>query len=107
MATQGIVSVVSGGKVVMKVVAGCNGMKAQEVADQLRVGWPHTAADAYTLANTCGFGCEDCLVVVTESETVSEGDEELSASYRETFNDPRFNPRWKQGIAGHTVVIEV
>lgn len=107
MATQGVVSIVSEGKVVMKVVAGCDGMKARDTADQLLVAWPVNPEQAYETAINAGLGCNNCLTVVTESDILFKGDEVPSPLYRETLNNPEFNPRWERGTADHTIVIEV
>lgn len=107
MATQGIVSVQSGGRVVMKLVAGNDGNLAQKVADRLRSSWPLSADAAYDLARKIGFGCRESLVVLTESETKYKGSVELDDRYYDTLQDPEFNPRWEQGTADHVVVIKV
>lgn len=107
MATQGVVSVVSEGKVVMKVVAGCNGMMARATANRLRKSWPMSAEKAYGEARNTRLGCISCLTVVTESDILFKGHDELSPRYRETFDDAKFNPRWQRGIADHTIVVEV
>ena len=111
MATQGLVTVKSGDKVLMKVVAGCDGNNAQKLADKLKDTWPVDAFKAYQLAQEVGFGDEDCLVAITISEAVSGGDkvgdEELGPLYRTTFQQPEFNPRWENGTADHVIVINV
>ena len=53
------------------------------------------------------FGSQACLVVLTEDGEYDNCDSELSSRYRETFSDPRFNPRWKEGTADHVRVVEV
>ena len=107
MAIQGLVTVKSGNKVLMKVVAGSDGYNAQKVADVLKKMWQVTASKANQIADEIGFGCIECLVVMTEDDTVYHGDEELHPRYRKTFQKPDFNPRWARGTADHVVIIDV
>jgi hypothetical protein len=108
MATQGLVAVTRpDGKVVMKIVAGCEGYRAPLVADQLKREWPVTVERAYEIAKSVGFGCDDCLVAMSDSQIKNETDDEPGPLYQSTFENPRFNPRWIQGTAEHTVVITV
>ncbi len=109
MATQGLITVKSGWKVLMKIVAGCDGDNAQKVADQLQKNWPVSVEDAYKIALEAGFGDVRCLVVITDSELKFEGEDdgEFSVRYRNTFQRPEFNPRWDLGTADHVVVVDV
>jgi hypothetical protein len=91
----------------MKVVAGSNGHNAQKLADWLKAFWPVDAARAYTLAQEAGFGERRSLVVITKTEVVFRGDEDIHSYYRETFDQPEFNPRWEQGAADYVVVVDV
>jgi len=91
----------------MKVIAGCNGYKAQDVADRLKDSWPVGVDKDYELAREVGFGCKGCLVVITATEERFDGDEDLFPRYRDTFDQPEFNPRWEHGTADHIVIIDV
>ena len=109
MATQGLVSVVSGGQVQMKIVVGCSGFNASKLAAAIRT-WPIQATNVFALAKKKGFGCDDCRVVMyRDGDQVKQvpGDVEASELYFWTFDDPRFNPRWEIGICEHTEVVEV
>ncbi len=106
MATQGLVTVTSDGQVVMKVVAGCNGMLAKSMAQSLAAKWPLSTEEAHSLALRTGFGDATCLVVMT-TEDVCSLESDLHPRYHETFQQPDFNPRWEHGTADHTVIIEV
>lgn len=105
MATQGLVTVVSGEQVLMKIVAGDDGYNASKLARKLKSAWPCTAQEAYDLALDAGFGSLETLVVITDSAVVSE--EPVSDLHHTTFQQPRFNPRWEHGIADHVKVIQV
>jgi hypothetical protein len=107
MATQGIVSVREHGEVVMKVVAGCDGYNAPIVAELLEEEWPVTPERAYEIAFREGLGDTRSLVVLTLGQTVYNGDEDIDPRYHETFADPNFNPRWENGTADFTEVIDV
>jgi hypothetical protein len=108
LATQGVVSIRQRGKVVMKLIAGSNGDRAVRVATAMRnaIALP-TSQEAYDLANRCGFGHVSDLVVMTETEVVFYGDDELPDLYRRTFDDPTYNPRWERGIADHVKIIDL
>jgi len=106
MATQGIVSIVNGEKVVFKCVAGCNGMTATETANKLKALTNPTLDEVYDVCLENDFGCDDCLVVQSETEHKDRDGEGLSQLYTDKFNDAEFNPRWESGIASHVEVIE-
>lgn len=97
--TPGIISVTKDGKVVVKIIAGSDGMYALEVARDLRaLGRVPTIEEAYDISKKRHLG--SCgLVVMDESREKSdfEDDGELHPRYRETFQNPRFNPRWEHG----------
>lgn len=114
--TNGVVSIVNGGKVVLKIVCGCDGYNAAKLADALRDwigdwqgdGCPIDLEDARGVAREVGFGCDDCLVLMNENEFRFDGDDdEIGPLYREKFADPRFNPRWELGVCGHVELVEL
>lgn len=107
MATQGLVTIKTRRRVLVKVVAGCDGMKARQLAGQLKVRWPLTASQIYREAVIAGFGSPNDLVVITKDEVIYKGDDELGPLYDQTFQQPRFNPRWVHGTADHVVVVRV
>ena len=108
MATQGIVTVVSGRrKVLMKVVVGCDGYRAEEFADALRAAWPLDADAAHALAASQRFGELHCRVVMTPDSHRFDGFGALDPAYRRTFRRARWNPRWELGTADHVVVVRV
>lgn len=106
MATQGIVSIISKGKTLIKAVAGCDGYNAKELAQIIRDNNLGTVEAIYKAAEHASFGCSQCLVVMDGEKVMYNGEGELSDLYKETFNDPRFNPRWENGTAGHIEIIE-
>ena len=108
MATQGLVTITRQGKVVMKFIAGCDGMNASKVAAALhRAGTIPGLARAYDMAQKLGFGSEASLVVMDAKGIEFHGDGKPSKLYRKTFNQPAFNPRWKCGTADHVKIIEL
>jgi hypothetical protein len=108
MATNGLVTIRSGGKVVMKVVAGCNGNFAAEVAKRLSAAWPVSAEKACEIARAAGFGCSGCLIVQTESDILLDGRREyLPPIYGETFQKAEFNPRWYNGTAEFGEIVDL
>ena len=106
MATNGIVSVIQGKHVAMKVVAGCEGMNAKVLERHLRVRREIPSPDVvYEIAKMVGFGCTGCLVVMTRDGAIFKGEDDLHPRYRETFGQRRFNPRWECGEAPYVKVI--
>ena len=107
MATQGLVSVTQGGETIIKIVAGCDGYNASELANKIKAMKQVAVQSAYNTAKKVGFGCDDCLVVVGEDTILYKGEGKLHARYRKTFSDPMFNPRWEHGTADHTEIVEI
>jgi len=118
MATQGIVSIVNKDKVLLKVVAGCDGYNAKKLITRLFNNWPVTPEEAYKAAQEEKFGCNACLFVITEHSILGlnssheldnfERTEDADFDrYRETFQKPRFNPRWAPGTADYVFVLDI
>jgi hypothetical protein len=108
LATQGLVSITQKGKVMMKIVAGCNGNNALDVAIKIReLGRMPKAEEAYRIARNCEFGSYRDLVVIDRRKITKDSDRRIPKLYRETFDDPRFNPRWKHGTANFTEIVDL
>jgi hypothetical protein len=100
MATQGVVSLVdASGKPYLKAVAGCGGNYAQALLDELRLHEFTHIGDVYAAALRAHFGCKDCLVVMNRVTSLYEFEGPLPPIWRDTFNAPSWNPRWKYGSA--------
>lgn len=108
MATQGMVSVVSNGSVVMKIIVGSDGYNASKLADWLSFHPEANANEVYEYSLSIEFGSRSCLVVQTSPDEYVldsvEGD--LPELYKTKFDDPRFNPRWEIGSVDHLVIIQ-
>ncbi len=52
------------------------------------------------------FSGEESLVIMNTKTCIKPEGERLHRRYRQTFLDPRFNPRWKQGTAEFIEVID-
>jgi hypothetical protein len=104
--TQGVVSILLGGRVHMKIIAGCNGMNAERVAKEIRrLKRVPGIAEAHEIAKRLNFGAPESLVIVTESDIRFDGEETLDNRYRDTFDRPEFNPRWDKGTADHVELV--
>lgn len=91
--TQGLISVIRKGRVVMKIAVACGGQnESLLIARLLEKQWPFTIDTARQLAIECKFGCTCCLVVMTPSEVSFLGKGELSPIWRRTFGHRWFNP---------------
>ena len=101
MATHGMVTVVDGnGKVLVKAICGCNGSKSGELAEYIRENRTSDVEEIYKAAVDLDFGCGNCLVVMDAKVIKFDGEDGIDKRYRETFEDPYFNPRWECGKCG-------
>lgn len=106
--TQGIVSVVKNGEVILKIVAGSDGMNAGKLAPEIKKrNAVLSLEELHSLAIEVGFGCEKCLVVLGKESDFHMTEDDLPPLYRKTFSDPKFNPRWECGLADHVIVVKL
>jgi hypothetical protein len=105
MATQAVVSVVRDGKVQVKAVCGCDGYYAEKLAQHIVDGRTLNPRHVYKAAVDLHFGCERCLVVMSKDKEFFFGTMDLEPSYRATFDQPEFNPRWHYGTADYVLVV--
>jgi len=109
MGTQGIVLIRQNGKMLYKIIAGCNGYKAPFLAKALRENQIVGIHKIHQLAKEHGFGCKDCLVTMDVHLTViglDTDDKELITRYMENFQSPAFNPRWGRGTAAYYELVK-
>lgn len=108
MATQGLLSIVVGGEVVAKAVAGANGHKMPVIAEDVKRLAVTTAQGLLDLCHKHGLGGDSLVVQSSQSEWLGDyADDELPVLYAEKFKDPKFNPRWKFGTADYVLVVEM
>ena len=106
MATQGIVSIVNEqGETLVKAICGCDGYNAEKLATWLKENPTLDLFEIHRKALELDFGCTDDLVVMSAKETYFLGDDDLPDLYRQTFSDPRCNPRWNIGTAPYVEVV--
>lgn len=105
MGTQGLISVVKDRQVIYKLVCGQNGSLVLDVAEEILgflVAHPESGSK---IAQIHGMGSEVCLVLITPTEI--HASQPVGPRYRETFNDPWFNPRREDGTANYTAVVDL
>ena len=107
MTTQAVISLVKKGHTFIKIVCGCDGYNAEKLVDIIKDKRPEKIQYIYKIALENNFGCKQCLVVMDDKNVIFKGEEELGPLYRETFDDPLFNPRWKIGIADIVTVLKI
>jgi hypothetical protein len=96
------------GHTVIKIVCGCNGYNAEKLVKIIKDIQPEKIQYIYKIALENRFGCRECLVVMDNENIVFKGgDEELGQLYRETFDNPSFNPRWNSGIADIVTILKI
>ena len=106
MATQGIVSLVNEqGETLVKVICGCDGYNAEKLANWLKQHPTLDLPEIHHKAIEFDFGCNDDLVVMSANDVYFRGEDDLPDLYRQTFNDPKFNPRWQIGTAPYVEVV--
>jgi hypothetical protein len=119
MGIQGVLSICKGGEVTAKVVAGCNSKGIPALAAAIRATAKMPGPwELSVLCRKHKVGCDHCLVILTpeavlldatEIKNPEELENRLSGHklYRETFSDPRFNPRWPRGTADFVEVVDL
>ncbi len=111
--TNGVVSIMRDGHVIMKIVTGCDGSFAPKLARNIRQRWPMTIGEVYDTALRLKFGTVEHLVVITEEEVKVDdytSRAEFCAEhplYAATFRNPAFNPRWEDGFAAFTEIVDL
>ena len=115
MSTQGLISIVNKDNVLYKIVAGCNGMKINDLVKCIKTLYQIDKEKIntyylYHMALNYNFGCKNCLVVFNENELETDNKELFHGSFPlflKTFNDPNFNPRWEYGTADYVEIIDI
>lgn len=110
--TQGLLTITdSAGEVLFKVIVGCDGYNVGKLKSTIKRHMEDGASLTLELlkdsALEVGFGCEECLVIMSREGVIAECPEELDERYRKTFFQPRFNPRWECGIAERFATITI
>lgn len=107
MATQGMLTVLREGQVLLKVVAGCGGYHMDKLRDRLLTSGVDSLQRVWEAALEEDVGCADCLVVVSADDSYYQGEEELPDLYRKTLANAGFNPRCDDGRTGRWLVAEL
>lgn len=107
MATQAIISLVKNGHTFIKIICGCDGYNAEKLVKNIKKDQTDNIKDIYIMALENGFGCIECLVVMDSEHVIFGGEENIDPLYRETFDDPSFNPRWKRGTADFVTILKI
>lgn len=107
MATQAVVSLVRKSHTFIKAICGCDGYNAEKLAKIIKDNKFDNIKNIYKIALENKFGCRECLVVMDDKNVIFKGDENVGPLYRETFDNPSFNPRWKSGIADHVIILKI
>lgn len=112
MATQGVVGIIGpDGRMAVKVVAGCDGFNVPKLVERVEaLTETPTVDESLALAREVGLGCPLCLMAGDRDHIVGLDEDEypdVAARFRETFDQPRFNPRWEQGTADYALAAVV
>lgn len=115
MGTQATLTLLRDGKVVRKIVAGCNGDGMEALRDRLE---NDPTDDLGKLIEHCiglSVGCPRCLLIQSSPDKITtliqkDVDDFSPGEYtrwRETFYNPTFNPRWDNGTASYSLVLDL
>lgn len=107
MGTQGVISILGDDfEMKYKIIVGCNGYFYKKVIADIFKKKPNTIEQVYDICVEHSYGCTGCLTVLDKNKYLPlvEG-EEISSSYRKTFENPYINPRWDRGTADCLVVL--
>jgi len=108
MATQGVLSIVEDGIVILKLVTGSEGMRIPELRDWIEDYPKADAAAIYDKAFEFGIGGDESLIVqLTSIKHLPKKAKLIPGSlYEKQFYNPTFNPRWCSGESDYLAVIE-
>lgn len=110
MGTQATLALVRDGKVVRKIVAGCNGINMPSLRGFLETSPTDDPDELLKACRDHHVGCADCLVLQIDKHTargLDESDEATAARFVDHFDDPIFNPRWEHGTAAYSLVLHL
>jgi hypothetical protein len=94
MGHDGIVIITDGDGIAAKVIGRCGGLNAFTLAARIESFQPEHLSTIANLALEVGFGCEECLVVITPTRAIHHGNADLAQRYWDTYWQPDVNPAW-------------
>jgi hypothetical protein len=92
--------------VVVKVIVGCAGFNVAAFAGEVVKRKLTDLKHLELLADNVEFGCTSCRVLMDQNEILADADC-VSDLYRQTFDQPMFNPRWECGLPGCYLQIDI
>lgn len=107
MTTQAVISLVKKDRTFIKIVCGCNGYNAEKLVKIIEEKKLDKIRHIYKIALQNNIGCKECLVVMDDNDIIFKGSDCIAPLYRETFDNPSFNPRWKNGTAEYIIVLKI
>lgn len=107
MTTQAVISLVKKGHTFIKIVCGCNGYNAEKLVKIIEDKRLYKIKPIYKVALQNNIGCKECLVVMDDNDIIFKGSDCVDPLYRETFDNPSFNPRRKNGTAEYIIILKL
>lgn len=108
MATQGVLSVIQKGSVIVKLVTGSDGYQLPKLAEIVLEKRLINPSDIYIEAEKLEIGSVGSLYVLyTESRFLTTGYDVPPQSYFDTFSNPTWNPRWEDGTADFVLTVDL
>lgn len=110
MGTQATLAIVQNGQVIRKIVAGCEGYNMTKLKRALETKLELDPRKLVSLCSDLSIGCANCLLIqISAEQAFTPLEEEMAvpnALYSRTFSDPKFNPRWENGTAPYSLIVE-
>lgn len=111
MSTPGTLAIVQQGKVIYKIVAGCNGYNVEKLKEFFKKSPPKDLDDIIFYTINFNVGCPGCIVIqgLNDGKLNNYNLDEKLLDYEnvDLFNNPLFNPRRKDGTAAYSLTVEI
>jgi hypothetical protein len=111
MATQGLLTITINERTRCKIVTGSDGYNIPQLAEWVKSNPSHSIEDLWLKSKTL-FGIDSLVLQTSNNKAIYEGEFDPpkcneECLYYTKFEQPRFNPRWKYGIADYIEVVDV
>ncbi len=111
MGTQATLAVMQKGKVIVKIITGCNGWRMESLKKWIEETGTIDPAYIVDKCKSLEVGCDGCLTVQFGPSKfynpINQPVVDTNGLYASKFEDPTFNPRWSCGVAAYSLIVDV